>query len=536
MRVRIGIVVAGLVSLSVAGGTPLGINWVLRGPRSQIGNARAELLEGLNGEIFWARTGGSHFNAAALKPDGARLWEHAYPARSSDWCRHTVRMPDGGLLLLGSTGGYFGPAMDGRALRLAADGSVLWDLIPSGEGEDHFRRALVAPGDDLVLTGTTSSPDPGHSPEVPTFADYWVTRVSATGALQWRRHLGGPSGDFLTDTVRAVDGAIWLLGDSVSPAGGIKQSPLHGLRDFWVIRLRDDGEVLWETSLGGSDLETSQGIVPMSDGGALIYGWSNSGPDGTRTAPRASGDEGDFWYLRMSASGIIAWDRAIELGSAVVSSTADGALLVAGHPGRLEVDPATRPWRVFKILPDGSIAWRSELGSHSGGLGALAEAPDGTILVAGLRGVSSGQWALFNLSASGELRWTKRVGLPSDMEGALHQVHALLVTARQTHLLCGTSIGGTPGTWLFEINSESVEATADPPFLVVLPELVQEPAGLGPWYSLIGMASSEYVLQGSPDLIQWTPIATNRLGGTDLKFRDPSGAVAPIRLYRAQKL
>ena len=48
----------------------------------------------------------------------------------------------------------------------------------------------------------------------------------------------------------------------------------------------------------------------------------------------------------------------------------------------------------------------------------------------------------------------------------------------------------------------------------------------------LGAAGSNYVLQASPDLLHWTPLATNPATANGLKFVDPNSGNYPSRFYR----
>jgi hypothetical protein len=72
--------------------------------------------------------------------------------------------------------------------------------------------------------------------------------------------------------------------------------------------------------------------------------------------------------------------------------------------------------------------------------------------------------------------------------------------------------GGSPSPTLLVI------LTADPDF----------------GFRLTGPAGRNVVVKGSPNLTDWSPLQTNRLGNTPLPFKDPGAAGRSIRFYRGR--
>jgi len=94
-----------------------------------------------------------------------------------------------------------------------------------------------------------------------------------------------------------------------SPSGN-KTSPRFGSSDFWIVRIDDQGNKLWEQSFGGSGSEGKQwrtSVVPRfsrerikrtADAGFLLTGFSASPVSGVKTAPLIS--QGDYWVLKLN--------------------------------------------------------------------------------------------------------------------------------------------------------------------------------------------------------------------------------------------
>jgi len=53
-------------------------------------------------------------------------------------------------------------------------------------------------------------------------------------------------------------------------------------------------------------------------------------------------------------------------------------------------------------------------------------------------------------------------------------------------------------------------------------------------FPVIGTPCPSLVIEASPDLLQWTPLATNDFRSGSLYFTDPQSTAWPSRFYRAR--
>ena len=53
-------------------------------------------------------------------------------------------------------------------------------------------------------------------------------------------------------------------------------------------------------------------------------------------------------------------------------------------------------------------------------------------------------------------------------------------------------------------------------------------------FDITGESSLTVLIEASTNLANWTPLATNRLAGSPLRFNDPASANLPHRSYRAR--
>ncbi len=144
-----------------------------------------------------------------------------------------------------------------------------------------------------------------------------------------------------------------------------------------VMKLDQDGTVIWETSYGDSFSVTLNSLKVASDGSIFVGG-----------ATDASGTN-DFLAMKLDGNGNILWQKSFDLGgpSEVVSKMhilADGGLMLIGQAS---IDPLLAPvseaWLV-RLDASGNIVWENRYGGADQEMvNALYENPDGSFIVAG---------------------------------------------------------------------------------------------------------------------------------------------------------
>ncbi|NDH17690.1 MAG: hypothetical protein EBY48_11575, partial [Opitutae bacterium] len=99
----------------------------------------------------------------------------------------------------------------------------------------------------------------------------------------WDRTFGGTGEDRLKATIKTSDGGYLLCGYSESNATVDKSQNSRGGQDYWVVKLDELGNKLWDRTYGGSAADSCNGAVEVPGGGYLIYGGSTSPAGGDRT-------------------------------------------------------------------------------------------------------------------------------------------------------------------------------------------------------------------------------------------------------------
>jgi hypothetical protein len=129
------------------------------------------------------------------------------------------------------------------------------------------------------------------------YADYWIVKLSSMGDLQWQKSLGGSYDDDAYSIQQTRDQGYIVAGYSYSSDGDVMgHHGSLGNYDYWIMKLSDTGAIEWQKSLGGSDLDWAASIQETSDGGYIVAGQSRS-IDGDVSGKH--GGE-DYWIVKLA--------------------------------------------------------------------------------------------------------------------------------------------------------------------------------------------------------------------------------------------
>jgi len=256
--------------------------------------------------------------------------------------------------------------------------------------------------------------------------------VHPTGApIQWQKSLGGSGTDVSLSIQQTYDGGFVVAGYSYSNDGDVSGN--HGSYDYWIVKLDTSGNIEWQKSLGGSDIDYGYSIQQTSEGGFVVAGLSYSN-DGD-----VSGNHGnyspDYWIVKLDTLGNIEWQKS--LGSIYIDfansiqQTADGGFVVAGFTagdnGDVSGFHGSSDYWIVKLDTLGNIEWQKCLGGISyENATSIQQTGDGGFVVAGqtlsINGDVSGNHGIgdcwiVKLDTSGNIEWQKCLG-GSDWDGA----------------------------------------------------------------------------------------------------------------------
>jgi hypothetical protein len=196
-------------------------------------------------------TTGEHGGIWVIKigPEGELEWNRRMggdsPTGQSDEVRDIAQTPDGGYLVVGSTGSNGGDVsgnhggMDAWLVKLDADGSIVQQRCIGGTGNDIAYRVAYAGMDRYTVVGNTGSNDGDviDNPDT-VVGSLRVFMVDANLNLLWQKNIGGSLIDVGYGIARSADNGTILTGYTSSNDGDVSGN--HGSLDAWVVKLGPD--------------------------------------------------------------------------------------------------------------------------------------------------------------------------------------------------------------------------------------------------------------------------------------------------------
>ena len=266
-----------------------------------------------------------------------------------------------------------------------------------GGSEEDIAHDIIATADGgFALLGNSQSTDGNLLGKTRAGSDIVLMKFNAAGSLEWVQNYGGSEDERGHSLVQLPDNGYLLLGYAMSADGDLNNN--EGQHDNWVLRVDDQGELLWQKSYGFAGHDHAYHIMATQDGGFLFNGFldvtSSQGQGATdKQIPNpARHGVGEFWVHKLDANGELQWrkyfggtnnDRsyaAVEVdgGNFVLVGTSESIDVDIRNPrGGYDI------WAI-KIDQNGTLLWEQSFGgSETDGANAVALTPDQKLLILG---------------------------------------------------------------------------------------------------------------------------------------------------------
>lgn len=246
-----------------------------------------------------------------VSPTGSIIWERLYGlVDQDDLGLHVAARPDGGCFVSGFRGLN---SWDVSVIALDSEGDEVWEHTYGGSGPDFGNSIVATPDGGALLAGWTGSTDGDVSTPLHGEYDGWLVKLDAVGDIEWDRTYGGSNLNHFHNILALQGGDFLVLGTSLSSDGDVPEN--NGNWDVWVMRLDATGEILWSHAYGGSDPDSPSDIIPYQ-GNYLIAGTTNSMDGDVSVSYDVFNNlqpygPGDGWLLLLSPNGDLLWERSV---------------------------------------------------------------------------------------------------------------------------------------------------------------------------------------------------------------------------------
>jgi len=323
---------------------------------------------------------------------------------------------------------------DAFVAKVNPDGQILWMTYVGGSGAD-FALAVTMDGlDNVVVAGSTSSPDLKRS--VNSYHGNWdafAAHISGSGQLLRSIYLGGSQYEEATGVAVDAQSSICVSGSTLSSDFEGRTNSLHGDRsDAYIVKVTPSGSVQWMVYLGGASEEEGWGLAVDFEGSALLTGTTASeGFEGRINVYRGGWDA---FVAKVDSVGLLRWvtycGGGLKDSAWSIAVDRSGSALVVGESESHDFERRNNQfhggqWDAFvaTVSHEGSLAWMTYLGgSGNEGAWGIAADRDDSVTVSGWTGSSDFEGAensyhgggsdafVLQLSANGTPQWMQFVG------------------------------------------------------------------------------------------------------------------------------
>lgn len=267
--------------------------------------------------------------------------------------------------------------------------------------------------------------------------------------IQWQKHFGGTALDHAKWIEQTSDSGYIIAGYTRSSDGDITYN--HGMaaqQDAWVLKLDQQGKLVWQRTYGGSLDDEFTSIRQTADGGFIAAGFTRS-TDGDVTANHG---KTDCWLVKLDASGTISWLKTYggtaDEATYAVEATTDQGYIIAGYTSSTDGDVTRnhggKDYWVIKTDNIGQLTWQKCYGnSGDNTANSIIPSREGGYLIAGVSDCVAGDTTMANqhgntdcwvikTDAGGQVEWQRAYG-----GSAMEVAKSITQAADSTYIITG---------------------------------------------------------------------------------------------------
>lgn len=325
-------------------------------------------------------------------------WQQTYGGSDDDRGSNLIQTTDGGYAILGYSKSNDGDISVNNGFedfwisKLDASGAITWEKSFGFAGVDNGISLIQTNDGGYLLSGVldvSASGGEGNSKSgnvKHAGGDYWIIKIDSNGEKQWSKFFGGSFTDTPYSAIQTQDNDYIIVGSSDSADFNISSN--IGSYDFWIIKISESGNLIWEKSFGGSEIDEARGIVASSDGNYVIVGDTRSNDFDVSNNNGAA----DLWVIKISESGNLIWEKSFggsnfDVGRSI-KNTQDNGFIISGSSrsadGNVSINQGQNDAWVLKIDENGNLEWQKTIGGSEIDFAYDAtELNDGTTIVVG---------------------------------------------------------------------------------------------------------------------------------------------------------
>jgi hypothetical protein len=266
--------------------------------------------------------------------------------------------------------------------------------------------------------------------------DIILSSFNFNGDTIWKKRYGGAKDEMPNTLLKTNDGG-YIIGASTNSIGA-------GNVDFWLIKTDSLGNVQWQKTYGGNQIDVAYSLALTSDDGYLLSGYTFTPP-----TDNVLGNY-DLLIVKTDSLGDLQWQKKIGTqyndGNAFVTELIDKTFLVSGGLG---MSDGNIEGYLAKIDMAGKILWEKKFlfGTFTFFWPNVVENTDGTIILTGTKYNSlDNPIGLFaKVSPQGELIWERGYFTREDFHNYIYDIKP---TSDGGYIFCGSAVDSIQKAWV----------------------------------------------------------------------------------------
>lgn len=328
---------------------------------------------------------------AKYDKDNNLVWKKLWGGKNSDQFYGVAVLNDGNYVVVGESSSSDVEGLsnmksnDAIVVKFDQNGNTIFVKYWGGSFTENFSAVEPTSDGGFIVAGTVYSSDISEI-DFKGKADALVIKYDKDGNIEWQKNFGGSQHEIISKLQVTSDGGYVICGrvDSTDIPG----MTIKGDNDALLVKLDKNGNVLWYRNFGGNDYDRFDGLYADEDGIVGVAYYLSTNISG---APNRG--NGDNILIKYDNDGNLLWQKSIG-GNSVdvfydVIKTLDGGYIIAGQTASINIPGFTNKGSydaiIVKYDKDGNQEWMKGWGGKYGDhFRSIVQRENGQYVVAGL--------------------------------------------------------------------------------------------------------------------------------------------------------
>lgn len=209
---------------------------------------------------------------------GNLKWSKFFGGSFTDTPLGIVETPENEFIIAGSSdsedfnitnnkGGY-----DFWIIKISNRGKLIWQKSFGGSAIEEARAITTTNDGNFLIVGDTRSSDKDVTKNNGG-ADIWALKIATDGSIIWQKTFGGSSFDVARAVFKTQDNNFLIAGSSRSLDNNFTN---NGQNDALLLKIDNFGNLIWQNTVGGSKIDFLYGITELQNKTIIAVGESSS--------------------------------------------------------------------------------------------------------------------------------------------------------------------------------------------------------------------------------------------------------------------